>query len=64
MENKKQTYHGMDYEEARAFLYDEDNAYKCDKCPERREGRHDGQLPCGQYNCWVKVTCHPDWFRW
>lgn len=39
------------------FMFNMDNEYKCDHCPENREfDNWEGKLPCGQQNCWV--TCH------
>ena len=39
------------------FMYDPNNEYCCDDCPENREfDDWEGKLPCGQQCCWV--TCH------
>lgn len=41
------------------FMYNEDNEYNCDNCPENHNFSSWGDnLPCGQQNCWV--TCHCD----
>lgn len=48
----------MTIEEKINFLHDEKNIHKCLNCP-MNEGFSDGAdhntLPCGQYNCWVKI---------
>lgn len=48
----------MSNEEIKAFLCNEENAHKCGSCP-YNEGHSDwqGAYPCGQWNCWVSVTC-------
>ena len=33
------------------------NCYNCGECPEVMEHPQDGALPCGQFNCWVELTC-------
>lgn len=43
------------------FMYDPDNEYNCDACPENQG--HDGngfdnRYPCDQQNCWVTCHCH------
>ena len=38
------------------------NAYKCSECP-ARDDRYRCGYPCGQQNCWVIATCHPEWLR-
>lgn len=39
------------------FMYDSDNEYRCEDCPENRGiDNWEGKLACGQQNCWV--TCH------
>ena len=43
-------------EELCEFLYTPENEGQCDECPENRDMAGNGQLPCGQYHCWV--TCH------
>lgn len=42
------------------FMYNPDNAGDCDSCPENRDMGGNGQLPCGQYNCWVDCHCGED----
>lgn len=45
------------------FMYDPQNEYCCEKCPENQD--FSGNLPCGQQHCWVTVHCHPEYFsRW
>ena len=39
-----------------SFMYDPDNSYNCNECPERKSGGDEG-LPCGKQNCWVDVHC-------
>lgn len=50
---------GTDNERIRQFLYNEDNAHKCDKCPYAGAygEKTNGRLQCGQYRCWVTVHC-------
>lgn len=46
-------------DEYRQFMFNKDNEYNCDVCPENRgfeEGASRIAGPCGQQNCWV--TCH------
>ena len=43
-----------------AYLTNPDNIRKCEGCPENRgceNGNPDYKLPCGQQNCWVRLTC-------
>ena len=41
------------------FMYDRKNEYNCENCPENIGcDSWQGNLPCGQQNCWV--TCHCD----
>lgn len=47
----------MTAEEYKKFMYNPDDEFKCEECPENQgmdnwQDRH----PCGQWNCWV--TCH------
>lgn len=37
------------------FMYNEENAFNCDSCPENHTGEYRG---CGQQNCWVCVHCN------
>ena len=39
----------------RGFMENPDNIHKCHKCPENYG--YDGELPCGQQNCWVSIHC-------
>lgn len=41
------------------FMNNPRNAYNCAKCPENRnESSWPGtRRPCGQFNCWVVLTC-------
>lgn len=41
------------------FMYNPDNAYCCQNCPENQD-MDDWQrrLPCGQQNCWVICHCN------
>lgn len=42
--------------EYRRFMYNPDNIGSCEKCPENR-GFKNCPYPCGQYHCWVKMSC-------
>lgn len=47
-------------EEYRQFMYNMDNAFDCENCPENRgfeEGASRIAGPCGQQNCWVHCNC-------
>lgn len=40
------------------FMYNPDNAFRCEDCPENRDfDNWQGTLPCGQQNCWVECHC-------
>lgn len=39
------------------FMYNPENEGHCDECPENRDMQGNGQLPCGQYRCWVICHC-------
>ena len=42
------------------FMYNEKNIGHCSQCPENRDcgnGPNGNVLPCGQYNCWVRLHC-------
>lgn len=41
------------------FMYDIDNEYNCDNCPENigHDGHEANGNPCGQQNCWVTLHC-------
>ena len=47
----------------REWMNTESNIFRCSECPERKDGRYHSCLPCGQQNCWVEVTCHPERFH-
>lgn len=42
----------------REFMSNPENERNCSVCPENR-GMSDWQdrLPCGQWNCWVRIHC-------
>lgn len=42
----------------REFMYNPDNFHQCEACPANIELGGNGQLPCGQYNCWVDCHCN------
>lgn len=43
------------------FMYDRKNIRNCDGCPENIGCcGWQGNLPCGQQNCWVEVHCGSD----
>ena len=53
----------MNKKEYMDFMFNKDNEFNCDSCPENRG--HDGngfdyRLPCGQQNCWVTCHCNRD----
>lgn len=40
------------------FMYNSENSHNCRECPENREfSDWQGNLPCGQQNCWVDCHC-------
>ena len=41
------------------FMCNPDNICNCECCPERCTNVSDrfGILPCGQFHCWVELTC-------
>ena len=42
-----------------SFMYNRNNEMNCEECPENRHfDKWQGQLPCGQQNCWVTVHCN------
>ena len=41
----------------RAFIADSDNIINCDQCPYKMKHPSWGTLPCGQYHCWVELSC-------
>lgn len=48
---------GTDNDLIRMFLSDIDNIGNCDCCPYKMAHPTDGNLPCGQSNCWVEISC-------
>lgn len=41
-----------------SFMLNPENAKKCDDCPENiGSSSWQGNLPCGQQNCWVTLHC-------
>lgn len=45
----------------REFMYNENNEYHCEGCPENlkeTQGISVQGRPCGQQNCWVACHCH------
>jgi hypothetical protein len=46
--------------EYQKFMFNKDNIFNCDACPENRgfkEGNSRIAGPCGQQNCWVECHC-------
>lgn len=48
---------GTDNDLIREFLADPDNIGKCDVCPYKMKHPSYDALPCGQYHCWVELSC-------
>lgn len=48
---------GSDNDRIIAWETNPANCYNCAECPEVMEYPVDGTFPCGQYNCWVVLTC-------
>lgn len=44
-------------EEYIEFMFNKDNEFLCSSCPVNDGNGGNGQLPCGQQNCWVTVSC-------
>lgn len=44
------------FREYRDFMFSIENSHECEHCPENREMEDGGQLPCGQFHCWVDVS--------
>ena len=45
------------------FMCNSDNIHNCDACPERMinyDNETAQTLPCGQFHCWVGITCNSD----
>ena len=45
-------------EKYKEFMYDISNSGKCESCPHNNDMSNNGQLPCGQYHCWVDCHCN------
>lgn len=41
----------------RVFLADPDNIMNCSQCPYKMKHPSWDALPCGQYHCWVELSC-------
>ena len=39
------------------FMYNKNNLYNCEECPENINFKGVDQEPCGQYRCWVYCHC-------
>lgn len=48
---------GSDNALIREFLADSNNIMNCDQCPYKMKHSHHDALPCGQYHCWVELSC-------
>ena len=48
---------GDNVKEYKGFMYNEENAYNCDNCPENIGDKDETVFPCGQYHCWVVRHC-------
>lgn len=48
---------GTDNNLIREFLADSENIGKCDQCPYKMKHPSWDALPCGQYRCWVELSC-------
>lgn len=44
-------------EKYKEFMYDNSNCGFCENCPENKGMEGNGQLPCGQFRCWVDIHC-------
>lgn len=47
----------MNVEEYCKFMFDNKNINNCKECPENMQMQQDNRLPCGQYHCWVALSC-------
>ena len=46
----------MTIEEWRTWLYNKDNKFNCEECPENLGmDNWQGRYPCGQWHCWVEL---------
>lgn len=48
---------GSDNALIREFLADSDNIRNCEVCPYKMKHPSYDALPCGQYHCWVELSC-------
>lgn len=48
---------GSDNALIREFLADSNNIMNCDQCPYKMKHPYYDALPCGQYHCWVELSC-------
>lgn len=48
---------GSDNDRIRDWLCNPENAFCCHECPYEMEHPSHDALPCGQYHCWVELTC-------
>lgn len=48
---------GSDNALIREFLADPDNIRNCEACPYKMKHPSYDALPCGQYHCWVELSC-------
>lgn len=48
---------GSDNALIREFLADPDNIRNCEVCPYKMKYPSHDALPCGQYHCWVELSC-------
>ena len=48
---------GSDNALIREFLADPDNIGNCKESPYKMEHPSHDALPCGQYHCWVELSC-------
>lgn len=55
-EMKKWKLDGSDNDAIREFLADPNNIHNCEQCPYKMKSEQ-RNLPCGQQNCWVELTC-------
>lgn len=46
----------MDEDEIKSykeFMYNPNNAFNCENCPDNKDMGNNEKLPCGQWKCWV-----------
>lgn len=51
---------GSDNDRIRAWLFNPSNICNCTECSHQHDILQPSrdQLPCGQYHCWVDITCN------